>query len=130
VADQYSFPSQRAALDPRPLVPAAVVPANRVVQPKESPMSTQITIPSFNPANLAKAVDGYKTYITLAVGMVVIAANHFGWLPPSMTPPNLDPNNWVNEEFALVVAAFFRSGITKAGSGAGPGSQPGGAIGG
>jgi hypothetical protein len=84
---------------------------------------------NLDPTSLANAISGKKTYITLGIGMIVIAANHFGVLPPSLTPPKLDPQDWVNEEFGLVVAAFFRSGIAKAGATNGPGSRPGGPTG-
>lgn len=58
-------------------------------------------------------LDGNKTYIALAVGALVIAANHFGFLPETLRPQNLDPSNWVNDEYKLIIAAVFRSAITK-----------------
>ena len=66
-----------------------------------------------NGTSIAKAVDGYKTYITIGVGMAVIAANHFGLLPDSLVPQGLDPNNWVNDEYKLIIGAVFRSAIAK-----------------
>jgi hypothetical protein len=71
---------------------------------------------NLDPSSIVKAIDGKKTYISLAVGALIIAANHFGLIPQQYVPANLDPNNWVNDEYKLIVAAAFRSGIAKAGS--------------
>jgi opacity protein-like surface antigen len=69
---------------------------------------------NLDPTSIASAVDGYKTYITLGLGMIVVAANHFGWLPPDYVPAQLDPNNWVNDEYKLVLGFFARSAWKKA----------------
>ena len=61
-----------------------------------------------------KAIDGYKTYITLAIGMLAVFLNHLGWWPNDAVPLHMDPANWVSAEFALVLAATGRSAITKA----------------
>jgi hypothetical protein len=78
-------------------------------------MSRQITLPDFSLSSLS----GYKTYIALAVGAIVIAANHFGFLPPDYAPAGLDPNNWVNDEYKLILGAFARSALAKVGPTAG-----------
>jgi hypothetical protein len=103
-------------------------------------VSTQITIPSFSPAAFAKGVKGYKTYIALASGAAIIALNHYGLLPSDMVKQlNLDPANWLNDEYKLLLGATGRSALAGieaaaaswfAGKGTGPGSQSGGAIGG
>ena len=72
----------------------------------------QINIP-LDPGAMAKAIDGNKTYITLAVGALVIAANHFGLLPPEYVPQGLDPNNWLRDEFVLLLGATGRSALKK-----------------
>lgn len=68
---------------------------------------------NLDPKSLTNALQGNKTYITLAVGAVVIALNHFGYLPDSLVPQGLDPNNWVNDEYKLIIGAVFRSAIAK-----------------
>jgi hypothetical protein len=99
-------------------------------------VSTQITIPTLNPAGLAKSLDGYKTYIALASGAAVIALNHFGYLPSDMSSQlHLDPANWLNDEYKLLLGATGRSALAKIeaaffSQGPGVGAKPGGAIGG
>ncbi len=77
---------------------------------------TTVTLPDVNPASVQKFLAGKKSYIALAVGMIVVATNHFGVLPAEYVPQGLDPNNWVNDEYKLLIGAFFRAGIAKAGS--------------
>lgn len=60
--------------------------------------------------SLLSTLDGKKTYITLVVGMIAIAANHFGVLPFDIA---LDPSKWVQDEYQLVVGMVFRSAIAK-----------------
>lgn len=67
-------------------------------------MSTTVTLPDLS--GIVAYLAGKKTYITLAVGMIVVAANHFGVLPPEYVPNGLDPNNWVQQEWTLVLGAF------------------------
>ncbi len=78
----------------------------------------QVNIP-LEPASIGKFLSGQKTYIALAVGAVVIYANHAGWLPPEYTPAGLDPANWVNDEYKLILGALARSALAKVGSSAG-----------
>lgn len=68
-----------------------------------------VTIPL--PSNPLSAVDGYKTYIVLFLGAVVIALNHFGLLPPGTVPNN--PADWMNDEFKLLLGATYRSALNK-----------------
>jgi hypothetical protein len=68
---------------------------------------------NLDPSSIAKSLDGSKTYIALALGAIVIAANHFGFLPPEMTPQGLDPTNWVQDEYKLLLGATGRSALTK-----------------
>jgi hypothetical protein len=65
--------------------------------------------------NLSLAsIDGYKTYLALAFGALIIAANHFGLLPDDMGKAlNFDPNNWINDEYKLLLGATGRSALTK-----------------
>lgn len=63
-----------------------------------------ITLPDLS------ALDGKKTYITLVVGMLAIAANHFGVLPYDI---GLDPSKWLQDEYQAVVGMVFRSAIAK-----------------
>lgn len=69
---------------------------------------------NLDPKSITNALQGNKTYITLAVGAAVIALNHFGYLPDSLVPQGLDSNNWINDEYKLIVGAVFRSAIAKA----------------
>jgi len=66
-----------------------------------------------NLTTLKAAVDGKKTYIGLAIGMITIALNHFGWWPNSLVPLTLDPNEWLNQEWTLVMVAFGRDAVAK-----------------
>jgi len=66
----------------------------------------QVNIPTPSLAGLS----GWKTYIALALGAIVIAANHYGFLPPDYAP-NLDPNNWANDEYKLLLGATGRSAL-------------------
>jgi hypothetical protein len=71
-----------------------------------------ITIPTPNTADLKELLKGKKTYIALASGMAVIALNHFGMLPPDLAKSvNLDPANWVNDEYKLILGATGRAAL-------------------
>lgn len=75
-------------------------------------------MPTINVPDVSGVVtwlSGKKTYIALAIGMGAVALNHFHLLPAQYAIPN-DPNNWLNDEFTLLVTAFMRSGIAKAGA--------------
>jgi hypothetical protein len=72
----------------------------------------QINIP-LDPNTIKAAIDGNKTYLTLAMGALVIAANHFGILPADYVPQGLDPNNWLRDEFVLLLGATGRSAMKK-----------------
>ena len=63
-------------------------------------------------STILNAVDGYKTYIALVLGAIVIVANHFGIHAPGTT---LDPNNWLNDLYLLILGATSRSAVTKVG---------------
>lgn len=78
----------------------------------------QIKLDLSTVSKINEALAGRKAYITLVIGMVVIAVNHFQLLPESLVPDGLDPKNWLMDEYKLVVATFFRAGIAKAGSNA------------
>lgn len=56
---------------------------------------------------------GKKFYLGALVGMVTIAANHYGVLPFSI--PN-DPNHWTVDEYQLVMSVFARAAIAKVGA--------------
>lgn len=63
--------------------------------------------------NLLQAVDGKKTYITIAVAAVVIVLNHFGLWPQGYLPVTLDPNAWLSDLWTLALVSTGRSAITK-----------------
>lgn len=69
----------------------------------------QVSIPL--PSNPLKAVDGYKTYIVLACGVLTLVLNHFGWLPAGTIPNN--PTNWLNDIFTLMLVGTGRSALKK-----------------
>jgi hypothetical protein len=85
---------------------------------------TTVTLPDVNPASVQKFLAGKKTYIGLAIGMAVVAANHFGVLPKEYVPAGLDPSNWVADEYRLLIDAFARAGLAKAGSDNAPSGKP------
>lgn len=64
--------------------------------------------------DLLKAVDGYKVYIGVGIAAVVIVLNHFGVPIPGVTR---DPNAWLQDLWALYLAASAKSAIAKAGTG-------------
>ncbi len=72
------------------------------------PVAT-ITIPTPSLSGLSASLAGSKTYITLAAGALVIIANHFGFLPPNLTPANLNANTWITDLFTLALVATGRS---------------------
>jgi hypothetical protein len=76
----------------------------------------QVNIPTPSLSGIVSSVDGYKTYVGVAVSAAVIVANHFGWLPPQYTPSNLDPNNWLWNLAGLYFIATGRSALAKNGS--------------
>jgi hypothetical protein len=65
----------------------------------------QINVPSPS----LQSLSGYRTYAVLAGGAIVIALNHFDLLPPGYV--NLDPANWINDEFKLLLGATGRAAI-------------------
>lgn len=67
-------------------------------------------------SGIQQLLDGKKTYITLAIAAVVIALNHFGFWPQSIFPLQLDPANWISDEWTMVLGAGFRSAVGKIGS--------------
>ena len=69
-------------------------------------------------SNLTTFLNGNKTYVALAIAGVAIALNHFGLWPNNIFPLQLDPNNWISDEWTMVIAAAFRSGMKKVGTGA------------
>ena len=64
--------------------------------------------------NGLNALSGYKMYLALAAGAIVIALNHFmvlyGYWPIDML--GLDPNNWAADEYKLLLGATGRSAIS------------------
>jgi hypothetical protein len=58
-------------------------------------------------------LQGRKTYAALAAGAIVIALNHYmvlyGYWPIDLI--GLDPNNWLNDEYKLLLGATGRSAI-------------------
>lgn len=83
-------------------------------------MSQPLTI---DLSNVTNWLNGRKTYVTLAVGALVIVANHFGVLPPDYVPAGLNPQNWLNDLFTLALGATFRSALKKGESSASPPAQ-------
>lgn len=64
--------------------------------------------------NITSWADGYKTYITLALGIVVIIANHLNLLPDGMAQSlNLDDSHWLQNIFTLVLGITARSAVKK-----------------
>lgn len=59
-----------------------------------------------------ESLSGKKTYITMAFGMVVVAANHFGLLP---LDTGLLPGDWLSDEYKLLSGVVFRSALTATG---------------
>lgn len=68
---------------------------------------------NLDPTAITKAVNGNKTYLSLAAGALVIVANHYGLLPANMVPQNLNPGNWISDLYTVVVVGFFRSAMKK-----------------
>ena len=64
--------------------------------------------------NGLNALSGYKMYLALAAGAIVIALNHFmvlyGYWPIDML--GLDPANWLNDEYKLLLGATGRSAFS------------------
>jgi len=60
---------------------------------------------------IVEALSGKKTYIALAIGLLVCAAEKAG----IDVVPSITPDNAVETAYGLVVAAFMRSGISKSG---------------
>jgi hypothetical protein len=56
-------------------------------------------------------LQGKKTYIALIFGAIVIALNHFGLLPPGYV--TLNSENWLVQEFFLLLGATGRSAVAK-----------------
>ena len=66
-----------------------------------------------NLTQLQALVSGKKTYIALVVGIVAVALNHFGFWPNNQLPLNLSPNNWLSDEYNLILVAFGRAAVAK-----------------
>ena len=65
-----------------------------------------------NLTSIHAAVDGYKTYILAVVGMVTIFLYHIGWWPSSI-PLTIDPANWLNDEWKMMLVITGRSALAK-----------------
>jgi len=63
--------------------------------------------------NMSSTFDGYKTYITLIIGIVTVVVNHF--YPDTMKAMGLtlDPNNWLQQVFTLLLGMTGRSALKK-----------------
>lgn len=66
-----------------------------------------VTIPDLS--GVRNFLVGKKVYITVLVGMAVVAANHYGLLPPEYVPAGLNPADWVQDEFKLALGAFYNA---------------------
>lgn len=64
-------------------------------------------------SNVLQAVDGYKTYILCAVGIVVVLVNHFVGQVPGTSP---DSANWLDSIWTILMVAAGRSAVNKIGS--------------
>lgn len=82
----------------------------------DTPPAAPKPVVSINLSGLTGFLNGQKTYVTLGVAAVVIFLNHIGWWPQSQFPLTLDPNNWISDEWTIVLAAAFRSAVGKVGS--------------
>jgi hypothetical protein len=60
---------------------------------------------------MLKVLDGYKTYLALAVGGAVLVLNHFGVQVPGVT---IDDHAFAQNAWLLLLAAAGRHGIAKA----------------
>ena len=60
--------------------------------------------------SILNALDGYKTYILAAIGVLVILANHF--LGPVPGTPG-DSANWLSDIWAMLLVAAGRSAVNK-----------------
>ena len=66
--------------------------------------------------NFMNKINGYKTYITLVVGLVITILGHF-WGPTHIGPvdvPAIDTASTWKTVWEILVAIFIRHGITKA----------------
>lgn len=63
-----------------------------------------------NMTALTTLLNGNKTYLACALGALVIIANHFG---VQITGVTLDPNNWLNDLWNVVLIAAARSAAKK-----------------
>lgn len=68
---------------------------------------------SINLAGLSTFLDGNKTYLACAVGAVAVALNHFGFWPQSMLPLQIDPAQWISDEWTIFLVATGRSAAKK-----------------
>lgn len=63
--------------------------------------------------SLQALLAGKKFYLGAAAGMIAIAANHYGVLPFAI--PN-DPQNWLSDEYTLLMSMFARAAVAKVGT--------------
>ncbi len=56
-------------------------------------------------------LEGYKTYITVAAGLLFNVLAHFGWLPEGMTSETFV--EFANVLLGFAALGFMRSGIKK-----------------
>lgn len=68
---------------------------------------------SINLSGLSSFFDGNKTYVAVAIAAVAVALNHFGFWPQNMIPLQLDPAQWVSDEWTLFLIATGRSAVKK-----------------
>jgi hypothetical protein len=63
--------------------------------------------------NGLNSLQGWKMYLALAAGAIVIAVNHYmvlyNYWPIDML--GLDPNNWAADEYKLLLGATGRSAL-------------------
>lgn len=58
--------------------------------------------------NILKSIDGYKTYILLALGVVMVLVNHFVAPIPNV---NLNSANWLTDLWELLLGGAARSAL-------------------
>lgn len=93
------------------LDPEAKFPEVVTTPPPVAATTTEAKPMTIDLSSITSLFNGNKTYIALAVGAVVVIANHFGISIPGS--PNLDPANWTNDLFTLVLGGTFRSALGK-----------------
>jgi len=68
---------------------------------------------SINLSGLSAFLDGNKTYLGCAIGAITVALNHFGLWPQSLIPLQIDPGQWVSDEWTIFLVATGRSAVKK-----------------